>query len=177
MAELPPIPSKEPLVNPLVLPPPPSGPHVERRSSGRASFRELSRSSGGNGHLFVLCLFVLFVFLVCLAREIYPAPIKVRKKFYEQSSWGDFAQTKTFICFAKSLKFSTKNDIGYVCWHKKQTIVELALQSFLYGCKCLGEYWCRLGLLKETAVAQTVITVPCFESKKKLIHGQKGGGF
>ena len=40
-----------------------------------------------------------------------------------------------------------------------------------------GEYWCRLGLLKETAVAQTVITVPCLESKKKLIHGQKGGGF
>ena len=138
VAELPPIPSNDPLVSPFEPPPPLSGPHWDRRSSGRASFRELSRSSGGNGNLFVLCLFVLFVFLVCLAREIYPAPIKVRKKFYEQSSWGDFAQTKTFICFAKSLKFSTKNDIGYVCWHKEQTTVELALQSFLYGCKCLG---------------------------------------
>ena len=93
---------------------------------------------------------------------------------------GRFCTNKDFYLlnsFAKSSKFSTKNDIGYVCWHNKQTIVELTLQSFRYGYKCLGEYWCRLGLLKETAVAQTVITVPCSESKKKLIHVQKRSGF
>ena len=34
-----------------------------------------------------------------------------------------------------------------------------------------------VGFAERTAVAQTVITVQCSESKKKLVHGQKGGGF